>query len=68
MTEARIDTLLKNYLPSGEMPGDAHEVVEESRRADWVQIVAALIRLVGDFEIAEEAAQEAFTAFSQSQQ
>jgi RNA polymerase sigma-70 factor (ECF subfamily) len=41
---------------------DADEAVEELYRSDWGRIVAALIRLVGDFEIAEEAAQEAFTA------
>jgi RNA polymerase sigma-70 factor (ECF subfamily) len=44
------------------MPGDADQAVEELYRSDWGRIVAALIRLVGDFEIAEEAAQEAFTA------
>jgi len=44
------------------MPGDADEAVEALYRSDWGRIVAALIRLVGDFEIAEEAAQEAFTA------
>ncbi len=38
------------------------EAVEALYRSDWGRIVAALIRLVGDFEIAEEAAQEAFTA------
>ena len=53
-TSARIDTLLKNYLPSGKMPGDADEAVEALYRSDWGRIVAALIRLVGDFEIAEE--------------
>jgi RNA polymerase sigma-70 factor, ECF subfamily len=31
-------------------------------RAEWGRIVAILIRLVGDFNIAEEAAQEAFAA------
>lgn len=31
-------------------------------RAEWGRIVAILIRLVGDFNIAEEAAQEAFVA------
>jgi RNA polymerase sigma-70 factor (ECF subfamily) len=36
--------------------------VEELYRSDWGRIVAALIGLVGDFELAEEAAQEAFTA------
>ncbi len=31
-------------------------------RTDWSRIVAALIRLTGDFDVAEEAAQEAFAA------
>jgi RNA polymerase sigma-70 factor, ECF subfamily len=31
-------------------------------RAEWGRIVATLIRLVGDFDVAEEAAQEAFIA------
>lgn len=44
------------------MPAQADEVVEELYRRDWGRIVATLIRLVGDFEVAEEAAQEAFTA------
>jgi RNA polymerase sigma-70 factor, ECF subfamily len=38
------------------------EAVAELYRSDWGRIVASLIRLVGDFDIAEEAAQEAFTA------
>jgi RNA polymerase sigma-70 factor, ECF subfamily len=37
-------------------------VIEAVYRADWGRIVATLIRLVGDFDIAEDAAQEAFTA------
>ncbi|HLJ18271.1 MAG TPA: RNA polymerase sigma factor [Bryobacteraceae bacterium] len=44
------------------MYGDADEAIEEVYRSDWGRIVAALIRLVGDFEVAEEAAQEAFAA------
>src|SRR5712664_2834067 len=44
------------------MHHDADEAVEVLYRSDWGRIVAALIRLVGDFEVAEEAAQEAFTA------
>jgi len=44
------------------MHGEADEAVEALYRSDWGRIVAALIRLVGDFEVAEEAAQEAFTA------
>ena len=38
------------------------EAVETVYREDWGRIVATLIRLVGDFEVAEDAAQEAFTA------
>jgi RNA polymerase sigma-70 factor, ECF subfamily len=44
------------------MPPAASEVIEAVYRADWGRIVATLIRLVGDFDIAEDAAQEAFTA------
>jgi RNA polymerase sigma-70 factor (ECF subfamily) len=40
--------------------GDADSVIEAVYRADWGRIVATLIRLVGDFDLAEEAAQEAF--------
>ena len=36
--------------------------VESVYRSDWGRIVAALISLLGDFEIAEEYAQEAFAA------
>src|SRR5579863_5416199 len=38
------------------------EAVATVYREEWGRIVATLIRLVGDFEVAEEAAQEAFTA------
>jgi len=34
--------------------------VDQVYRSDWGRIVATLIRLVGDFDVAEEAAQEAF--------
>ena len=44
------------------MPADAAAAVDEVYRSDWGRIVATLIRLVGDFDAAEEAAQEAFTA------
>jgi RNA polymerase sigma-70 factor (ECF subfamily) len=44
------------------MHGETDRAVEEVYRSDWGRIVAALIHLVGDFEVAEEAAQEAFTA------
>jgi RNA polymerase sigma-70 factor (ECF subfamily) len=38
------------------------QVIEALYRSDWGRIVATLIRLVGDFEVAEEAVQEAFAA------
>lgn len=41
---------------------DAAEAVEAVYRSDWGRIVATLIGLVGDFDLAEESAQEAFTA------
>ena len=41
---------------------DVTQVIESVYRSDWGRIVAALIGLVGDFDVAEEAAQEAFTA------
>src|SRR5213594_3048988 len=44
------------------MPPDASAAVDSLYRSDWGRIVATLIRLVGDFDVAEEAAQEAFTA------
>src|SRR5881409_2845826 len=44
------------------MPPDTNAVVDSVYRSDWGRIVATLIRLVGDFDLAEEAAQEAFAA------
>jgi RNA polymerase sigma-70 factor (ECF subfamily) len=44
------------------VPLDAATAVEEVYRADWGRIVATLIGLIGDFDLAEESAQEAFTA------
>jgi RNA polymerase sigma-70 factor (ECF subfamily) len=46
------------------MPADvnAASAIEEVYRADWGRIVATLIRLFGDFDLAEECAQEAFAA------
>jgi RNA polymerase sigma-70 factor (ECF subfamily) len=41
---------------------DVAGAVENVYRSDWGRIVATLIGLVGDFDLAEEAAQEAFTA------
>ena len=61
MAEKQIDTPGKKNLKSS-MPVDAVGAVEEVYRSDWGRIVAALIGLVGDFDLAEESAQEAFTA------
>ncbi len=47
---------------------DAHDAdgvaaaVEAVYRSDWGRILATLIGLVGDFDVAEEAAQEGFAA------
>jgi RNA polymerase sigma-70 factor, ECF subfamily len=42
------------------MPPDAAAALETVYRSDWGRIVATLIRLLGDFDLAEECAQEAF--------
>ena len=41
---------------------NANVAVDSVYRTDWGRIVATLIRQFGDFELAEDAAQEAFTA------
>jgi RNA polymerase sigma-70 factor (ECF subfamily) len=41
---------------------DAHAAVDAVYRSDWGRIIATLIRFVRDFDVAEEAAQEAFAA------
>src|SRR5260221_8682141 len=46
----------RTMLPS------ANAAVDAVYHSDWGRIVATLIGLVGDFDVAEEAAQEAFTA------
>src|SRR4026207_559860 len=48
--------LLSNVLPN------ANVAVDAVYRSDWGRIVATLIRQFGDFELAEDAAQDAFTA------
>jgi RNA polymerase sigma-70 factor, ECF subfamily len=42
------------------MPSNANVAIDTVYRSDWGRIVATLIRLIGDFDVAEEAAQEAF--------
>src|SRR2546430_15263772 len=49
----------RNYLTWG-MPPDASAAIAAVYRSDWGRILTTLIRLVGDFDVAEEAAQEAF--------
>src|SRR5580700_7782623 len=44
------------------MPVQASEAIEALYRSDWGRIVATLIGLIGDFDLAEESAQEAFAA------
>jgi RNA polymerase sigma-70 factor (ECF subfamily) len=44
------------------MHSEADQAVEALYRSDWGRILSTLIRLLGDFELAEEAAQEAFAA------
>src|SRR5881628_2864549 len=44
------------------MLANANAAVDAVYQSDWGRIVATLIRLVGDFDVAEESAQEAFTA------
>src|SRR4051812_48234947 len=44
------------------MASDTNATIDAVYRSEWGGIVATLIRLVGDFDVAEEAAQEAFAA------
>src|SRR5688572_251861 len=44
------------------MISTVNTAVDDVYRADWGRIVATLIRLCGDFDVAEDAAQEAFAA------
>jgi RNA polymerase sigma-70 factor (ECF subfamily) len=60
----RIDIYTKIFIQSA-MPSDANaaaRAVVEVYSSDWGRIVATLIRLYGDFDLAEECAQEAFAA------
>ena len=63
MARLQIDIYTRKYIQSG-MPANlnAETAVEEIYRSDWGRIVATLIRLFGDFDLAEECAQEAFAA------
>ena len=56
-----IDSGVSTFYDSA-MTLKAAETVESVYRAEWGRIVATLIRLIGDFNLAEECAQEAFAA------
>src|ERR1051326_3823782 len=58
---AGIDILPREFLKSS-MVADTATAVEALYRSDWGRIVSILIGLIGDFDLAEEAAQEAFAA------
>src|SRR5262250_1289548 len=57
----RIDTPVTHNL-SYDVLHEANSTVDAVYRTDWGRIVATLIRRFGDFDVAEEAAQEAFAA------
>src|SRR5579863_4976576 len=61
MPRPQIDTLRRKNLQSA-MSLDAAAAVDSVYRSDWGRIVATLIGLIGDFDLAEESAQEAFAA------
>jgi RNA polymerase sigma-70 factor, ECF subfamily len=63
MAPRQFDIYTKKFIQSRMVP-EAHaaQAVEDVYRSDWGRIVAILIRLFGDFDLAEECAQEAFTA------
>ena len=58
---ARIDTVAV-FFYDPRMATPAGEAVDALYRSDWGRIVATLIGLVGDFDLAEDVAQEAFAA------
>src|ERR1039458_7574315 len=61
-TPRQIDTLSQKIY-NRRMPPDVPTVVEAVYRSEWGRVVATLIGMVGgDFDLAEEAAQEAFAA------
>jgi len=62
MKKCQIDTGVENfYYPSPVLP-NPYFAVDSLYRAEWGRILATLIRLFGDFDVAEESAQEAFAA------
>src|SRR6188508_299953 len=54
--------MFRGHIDHRLMPPDAAEAVDQVYRAEWGRIVAALIHQLGDFDLAEEVAQDAFVA------
>src|SRR5215470_8719060 len=61
-SSGRKSTRYRKMLESRRMSTPAAHAVEKVYRIEWGRIVATLIRLLGDFDLAEDSAQEAFTA------
>ena len=59
---AQIDTHGKKISKIPLMLPNVHSAIDAVYRSDWGRIVAALIRVTNDFDMAEESAQEAFAA------
>src|ERR1700722_18300439 len=49
----------RDFSKIASMLTNVHASIDAVYRSDWGRIVATLIRLTGDFDLAEEAAQEA---------
>ena len=62
MKTTPIDIDTRKFFYHVFMPAMPHDAIELVYRTDWGAIVATLIRLTGDFDVAEEVAQEAFAA------
>jgi RNA polymerase sigma-70 factor, ECF subfamily len=58
----RGSTLRRSFSYHRGMLSNADATIDALHRSDWGRIVATLIRLFGDFDLAEEVAQEAFAA------
>jgi RNA polymerase sigma-70 factor (ECF subfamily) len=54
--------MFRGHIDHRLMPPDVAETVDRVYRAEWGRIVAALIHQLGDFDLAEEVAQDAFVA------
>ena len=50
------------------MSWDAATAIESVYHSEWGRVVATLIGILGDFDLAEESAQEAFTAAAEQWQ